>query len=132
MTLQRSAPPGPGPAALAPELIMDETTPSPGIPMSFPDGIAVFQEDDGEWVYFNEANRQRRVLIGSIDTPSLIHDVPMERASEGGKDSNGQICEDAEGNRYWGEDSGQSSDDPATFAHAGWGVFDEDYNQVEN
>ena len=44
-------PPGPGPSPLAPELIMDETTPAPGIPMSFPDGVAVFQEDDGEWVH---------------------------------------------------------------------------------
>jgi sugar lactone lactonase YvrE len=123
-------PPGPGPAPLAPELIMDETTPAPGIPMSFPDGVAVFQEDDGEWLYFNENNRQRRILVSSIGSASLVHEIVIESAANGGRDSNGQICEDAEGNRIWGEDSGQSSDDPAVFAYAGWGVFDGDYNQV--
>ena len=120
-------PPGPGPAPLTPELIMDETTPAPGIPMSFPDGVAVFQEADGEWVYFNEANRQRRVLISSIGSASLIHDIARDRADDGGRDANGQICEDAEGNRIFGEDSGQGNDDPV---YAGWGVFDENYNQV--
>jgi hypothetical protein len=109
---------------------MDETTPAPGIPMSFPDGVAVFQEADGEWVYFNEANRQRRVLVSSIGSASLIHDIALDRGSEGGRDANGQICEDAEGNRIFGEDTGQGSDDPATFAYAGWGVFDQSYTQV--
>jgi len=135
-------PPGPGPAPLPPEVIISDMTPAPGVPMSFPDGVAVFQEDDGEWVYFNEGNRQRRVLVSSIGTPMLVHEVRIEKfggdSEDGGgagdaahgRDSNGQICEDAEGNRIFGEDSGQSSDDPATFAYAGWGVFDKDYNQV--
>ena len=65
--------PGPGPAPVAQELVMDLTTPAPGIPLSFPDGVAVFEEADGEWVYFNEGNRQRRVLVSSIGTPSLIN-----------------------------------------------------------
>jgi hypothetical protein len=125
-----SRPPGPGTTPVAQELVMDLTTPSPGVPLSFPDGVAVFEDADGEWVYFNEGNRQRRALIASIASPSLIHEVVLERAAEGGRDSNGQICEDAEGNRLFGEDTGQGSDDPATFAHAGWGVFDANYEQV--
>jgi hypothetical protein len=109
---------------------MDLTTPAPGVPLSFPDGVAVFRDADGEWVYFNEGNRQRRILVSSIGSPSLIHGIVLDRATEGGRDSNGQICEDAEGNRIFGEDTGQSSGDPALFAYAGWGVFDADYNQV--
>lgn len=91
--------PGPGPAPLAPELLMDQTTPAPGIPMSFPDGIAVFPGPTGEDLLFHEGNRQRRILINSIDNPPLVHDVVIESAAKGGKDSNAQICEDAEGNR---------------------------------
>ncbi|HEY6132152.1 MAG TPA: hypothetical protein VIV27_09040, partial [Halioglobus sp.] len=90
--------PGPGPAPLAPELIMDETTPAPGFPMSFPDGVAVFHDADGEYLLFNEGNRQRRIEIDSIDNPPLVHSVAIEGAADGGKDSNGQICQDAEGN----------------------------------
>ncbi len=122
--------PGPGPAPLPPEVVIDLNTPPPGVPLSFPDGVAVFGEADGEWVYFNEGNRQRRVLISSIGTPALVHEIVLDRASEGGRDANGQICEDSEGNRIFGEDTGQGSGDPATFAYAGWGVFDGDYNQV--
>lgn len=121
--------PGPGPAPLSPELIMDETTPVPGFPMSFPDGIAVFPGPNGEELLFNEANRQRRIEIDSIDSAPLVHSVALEGAAGGGRDSNGQICQDAEGNRIFGEDTGQSADD-ATFAYAGWGVFDRSYNQV--
>jgi len=55
--------PGPGPAPLAPELIMDETTPVPGFSMSFPDGVAVFPGPNGEELLFNEANRQRRIEL---------------------------------------------------------------------
>lgn len=121
--------PGPGPAPLAPELLMDQTTPAPGVPMSFPDGIAVFPGPNGEELIFNEGNRQRRILIKSIDNPPLVHDVVIESASNGGKDSNAQICEDAEGNRIFGEDTGQGAE-PPEFAHAGWGVFDRDMKQV--
>ena len=98
--------PGPGPTPMAPELLMDQTTPAPGIPMSFPDGIAVFPGPNGEELIFHEGNRQRRILINSIDTPPLVHDVVIESAAKGGKDSNAQICEDAEGNRIFGEDTG--------------------------
>jgi hypothetical protein len=108
---------------------MDETTPLPGFPMSFPDGIAVFPGPNGEELLFNEANRQRRIEIDSIDSAPLVHSVALEDAAGGGRDSNGQICQDAEGNRIFGEDTGQSADD-ATFAYAGWGVFDRSYNQV--
>lgn len=120
-------PPGPGPAPLAPELVMDETTPAPGVPMSFPDGVVVFPGANGEELFFNEGNRQRRVLISSIDNPPLVHSVAIEGAAGGGRDSNGQICEDADGNRIWGEDSGQSDNPPV---YAGWGVFDKSYRQV--
>lgn len=121
--------PGPGPAPLPPELIMDETTPTPGFPMSFPDGVAVFSGANGEELFFNEANRQRRIEISSIDNPPLVHGVAVERAADGGKDSNGQICQDAEGNWIWGEDTGQNIDPPDT-VYAGWGVFDASYNQI--
>jgi len=121
--------PGPGPAPLMPELIMDETTPAPGFPMSFPDGVAVFPGANGEELYFNENNRQRRIETNSIGNPPLVHSVAIESASGGGRDSNGQICQDTEGNRIFGEDTGQS-DDPPTFAYAGWGVFDQSYHQV--
>ena len=60
----------------------------------------------------------------------MIHEIALDRATEGGRDANGQICEDAEGNRIFGEDTGQNSSDPATFAYAGWGVFDQSYQQV--
>ncbi|MEZ5501651.1 MAG: hypothetical protein R3E50_02945 [Halioglobus sp.] len=122
-------PPGPGPAPLAPELIMDQTRPAPGFPLSFPDGVAVFPGPNGEELFFNENNRQRRIELRSIDNPPLLHDVAIESAAGGGRDSNGQICQDAEGNRIFGEDSGQS-DPPPTFAYAGWGVFDRNYQQV--
>jgi hypothetical protein len=122
-------PPGPGPAPLAPELIMDETTPAPGFPLSFPDGVTAVQGADGEELLFNENNRQRRILIGSIDNPPLVHSVAIESAAGGGRDSNGQICQDAEGNWVFGEDTGQS-DGPATHAYAGWGVFDQSHHQV--
>ncbi|MBK6739437.1 MAG: hypothetical protein IPG64_17100 [Haliea sp.] len=121
--------PGPGPAPLSPELLMDLTTPAPGIPMSFPDGIAVFEGPNGEELIFHEGNRQRRILINSIDNPPLVHDVVIESAANGGRDSNAQICVDAEGNRIFGEDTGQGAD-PPDFAHAGWGVFDRDMRQV--
>jgi len=132
--LDRPREPGPGPAPLAPELLMDQATPAPGIPdgMSFPDGIAVFPGPNGEELIFNEGNRQRRILINSIDNPPLVHDVVVESATddpEGGKDSNAQICEDSEGNRIFGEDTGQKPGAP-NFAHAGWGVFDRDMKQV--
>ena len=106
---------------------MDETTPAPGFPMSFPDGVAVFQDDRGEYLLFNEGNRQRRIEIDSIDHPPLVHSVAIEGAADGGRDTNGQICQDAEGNFIWGEDSGQSDDPPI---YAGWGVFDKTYHQV--
>ena len=93
--------PGPGPAPLSPELLMDLTTPAPGIPMSFPDGIAVFEGPNGEELIFHEGNRQRRILIDSIDNPPLVHDVVIESAANGGRDSNAQICVDAEGNRIF-------------------------------
>jgi DNA-binding beta-propeller fold protein YncE len=121
--------PGPGPAPLAPELLMDQTTPAPGIPMSFPDGIAVFPGPNGEELIFHEGNRQRRILIDSIDNPPLVHDVVIESAANGGRDSNAQICVDAQGNRIFGEDTGQGAAPPA-FAHAGWGVFDRNMQQV--
>jgi hypothetical protein len=121
--------PGPGPAPLSPELIMDRTTPAPGFPMSFPDGVAIFPGTNGEELYFNENNRQRRIQISSIDNLPLVHSVAIESAAGGGRDSNGQICQDAEGNRIFGEDTGQS-DPPPTHAYAGWGVFDRDYKQI--
>jgi hypothetical protein len=119
--------PGPGPAPLSPELIMDETIPAPGFPLSFPDGVVVHPGANGEELFFNEGNRQRRIEINSIDHPPLVHSVAIEGAADGGRDSNGQICQDAEGNGIWGEDSGQS-DTPPTYA--GWGVFDKSYHQV--
>jgi len=121
--------PGPGPTPLTPELLMDQTTPAPGVEMSFPDGVAVFPGPNGEELLFHENNRQRRILINSIDNPPLAHDVVIENAAGGGKDSNAQICEDTEGNRIFGEDTGQKPGAP-NFAHAGWGVFDRDMNQV--
>lgn len=114
-------PPGPGPMPLAPELIMDESSPAPGFPLSFPDGIAVFLGANGEELHFNENNRQRRIEIASIDNPPLVHSVAIEKAVDGGRDANGQICQDADGNRYFGEDTGQSNTPPV---YAGWGVFD--------
>lgn len=119
--------PGPGPEPLAPEIIMDATTPAPGFPMSFPDGVATFHDARGEYLLFNEGNRQRRIELNSIDNPPLLHSVAIEGAADGGRDTNGQICQDAEGNFIWGEDSGQSDDPPI---YAGWGVFNKSYQQV--
>ena len=95
------------------------------------DPAAPRAHESGELLFVTEGNRLRRIDVDSIDSAlagegSLAEDVLVERASDGGRDVNGQICErpGVEGGFVAGEDSGQPN------PPAGWGVFDADGTQV--
>ncbi|MBW2446059.1 MAG: PQQ-binding-like beta-propeller repeat protein [Deltaproteobacteria bacterium] len=90
----------------------------------------------GVLLYGTEGNRLRRYDLDTVDGPSLIEDVLIDRASaseEGGaapsgnfRDSNGIIClfRDGSGRFVLGEDSGQPN------PPAGFGVFEKDGSQI--
>jgi sugar lactone lactonase YvrE len=75
-------------------------------------------------LYAPEGNRLRRIDIDTIGSESLVHDILIERALDGGLDINGQVCRLPDGRFVAGEDTGQ----PTT--PAGWGVFEPDGTQV--
>ncbi len=77
-------------------------------------------------LYVTEGNRLRRIDVDSIGTGALVEDILVNRASQGGRDLNGQICErpGVDGGFIAGEDSGQPN------PPAGWGVFDAAGTQV--
>ena len=77
-----------------------------------------------ELLYVTEGNRLRRIDVDTIGDDTIAEDVLVERAADGGRDINGQICAIGDGRFVAGEDSGQPH------PPAGWGVFDPDGTQV--
>ncbi len=117
-------------ALVAPAVIGVAGLAAPNAAAQPPPDVATAQTGDratGDLLYSNEDNRMRRYDVDTIGTAQLAEDVVIEKASDGGRDVNGEICflPDGSGRFVAGEDTGQPN------PPAGWGIFDADGTQLQ-